>query len=184
MTPRADHRIYTGTDHRLRLLGLQDQSGTYQDGATVEATMFDSDGTEVSGQTWPTSMTSIKGSGSITAVSTSDDSVTVAGDETEYIYDGDRVVISGSTGNDGTYTVKDVELTDGGDTVVTMEGDIDDATVDGTLEWGHGSYQATLEDDIDTTAGFYYDVKIDVDAGNDVLADFWLTCEARKRTLS
>lgn len=44
---------YIGNDHSLVLDLLVDDSGTYINDATVEATLYDSVGGEVSGQTWP-----------------------------------------------------------------------------------------------------------------------------------
>jgi len=179
MTPRVyEHDIYLSTDHLLRLIGLRDAAGLYQDGATVQVTLYAPDGTEVAGQTWPVTMGSIRGSGSITAVSTADDSVTVGGDHTDEILPGDRVVIEGSTGNNGEYTVAEVSLTDAGDTVVAMEQSITDSTAEGSLEWGHGSYHATLEDGLELSEDTVYEGEITADAGNDVIATFRVRAEA------
>jgi len=179
MTPRvSEHELYLATDHLLRLLGLRDASGQYQDDATVTVTLYGPDGTEVGGQGWPVTMTSIRGSASITGVDTSADTVTVGGDQTDEILPGDRVVIGGSTGNDGEYTVAEVELTDAGDTVVAMEQSLTDSTADGTLEWGHGSYHATLEDGLELEEDTVYEAEIKADAGNDVVSTFRLRAEA------
>lgn len=77
----------------------------------------------------------------VQSVSTGDDEVTVKGDLTETGGDGDALVttgtteatISGSTGNDGTYTITAVSYSAGSnETTVTFEsGDIGDSTADG-----------------------------------------------------
>jgi hypothetical protein len=171
-----DHALYVGSDMLLRLLGLRDAVGVYQDGATVQATVMDADGTEVSGQTWPVTMSSIRNSAGITALDSGDNSVTVGGDHTDQVLPGDRVEITGSTGNNGVYHVEDergaVSLTDAGDTVVVLRESLPDSTADGSLGWGHGSYHATLKDDVDLSAGTVYTIEIDADAGNDVVSTF------------
>ena len=49
--------VYTATDHRVRIPDLTDQDGTSVTGATVEMTLYESDGTtEVSGVTWPVTL--------------------------------------------------------------------------------------------------------------------------------
>jgi hypothetical protein len=73
----------------------------------------------------------------ITAVSTGSDTVTIAGDHTTEFAAGTDFNITGSTGNDGGYTVASVAL-DGGNTVITVEADqaIANATADGYVHVG------------------------------------------------
>lgn len=50
--------LYLGNDNVLTLVGLQnDISAAYLNAATVTVTLVDSDGTEISGETWPLTMT-------------------------------------------------------------------------------------------------------------------------------
>lgn len=54
---------YDGNDNTITLTGLQNAvSGNYLNSATVTVTVVDSDGNEVSGQTWPTTMSYVSGS--------------------------------------------------------------------------------------------------------------------------
>jgi hypothetical protein len=68
----------------------------------------------------------------VTAVSTANDEITIAGDHTADYSAGDKVYIAGSTGNDGLYTIDTVTL-DGSDTDIVLVESITDATVDGNL---------------------------------------------------
>lgn len=53
-------KIFVGNDMRVYARGLKDASGLLMTGATVQATLYESDGvTEVSGQTWPLSMVEV-----------------------------------------------------------------------------------------------------------------------------
>lgn len=61
----------------------------------------------------------------------------VTGDQTAWIEVGDTVRVTGSTGNDGFYTVATAVLI-GTDTTVTVNEAIPSATFDGTLEFGFG----------------------------------------------
>lgn len=55
--------LYVGNDHRVEVTGLKDDDGNVITGATVTATVYESDGTtEVSGVTWPITL-SDEGSG-------------------------------------------------------------------------------------------------------------------------
>jgi hypothetical protein len=60
--------LYVGTDLLLQVSGLKDQDDNAVTGATVEATVFESDAsTEVSGVTWPVTL-SDDGGGDYSAV--------------------------------------------------------------------------------------------------------------------
>lgn len=80
----------------------------------------------------------------ITAVNTSTDVFTIAGDWTAYFGADDVFNVDESTGNDGDWTVSSSTYT-GGNTEITVTGDITDATVDGYIGWsqedGAGSYR-------------------------------------------
>lgn len=67
---------------------------------------------------------------SVTGVDTGANSFDFAGDVAEDFPDGTRFEISGSTGNDGTYTV--ASTTGTSPTVVSVEEDVTDSTADGT----------------------------------------------------
>jgi len=69
---------------------------------------------------------------SITGVDVDDETFTISGDWTEAFVAGTKFLVSGSTDNDGWWTVASSEHT-GGNTVITVTGDIDDATVDGSI---------------------------------------------------
>lgn len=73
--------------------------------------------------------------GTITAVDQGLKQFTLTGDLTQKILRKGLAIVKGSTGNDGGYTVAAVGLL-AGDTVVTVEEAIPDATVDGTLSVG------------------------------------------------
>ena len=89
-----------------------------------------SDGTRISGQ-YTIKVTDI---GGIVAVDTGSNWVEINGDLSSFISASDTVVINGSTGNDGTYTVDSVAYQSGSDrTRVTMTTSIADATADGYL---------------------------------------------------
>ncbi len=68
----------------------------------------------------------------ITAVSISNKTFTVAEDWSERIA-GDHLLVAGSTGNDGDYTL--ASLTGTGPTVLTVNETVADATVDGTIQY-------------------------------------------------
>ena len=69
---------------------------------------------------------------SIIGVSTGSETFTVANDHRSKIRVGDTFRVSGSTGNDGTFTVASVTLV-GGDTVIAVNEDVTDSTVDGQV---------------------------------------------------
>ena len=70
----------------------------------------------------------------ITAVDTVLEKFTIAGDRTEQFAIGNVFTVTGSTGNDGNWTVSTSEFT-GGNTEIVVTGDITDATVDGTISF-------------------------------------------------
>lgn len=70
----------------------------------------------------------------ITAVDTTNDTLTISGDYSRLAAGGAVVVVSGSTGNDGTYASIGAVYTSGTNTTeIALEEDITNATVDGTL---------------------------------------------------
>lgn len=70
--------------------------------------------------------------GSITAVNTSTETFTLAGDHSE-LTSGDTIRVVGSTGNDGYWTVASTSGT--GPTNITVNEDVTDATADGTIRY-------------------------------------------------
>ncbi len=55
--------IYYGNDNMLELRGLKNAaSGAYENSATVEVTLKDDDGAEVTGETWPLALGYVSGS--------------------------------------------------------------------------------------------------------------------------
>jgi len=54
-------QLLINNDMEIRVEGLQDQEGTYYDNADLELTLETLDGSEVSGQTWPVSMSYVSG---------------------------------------------------------------------------------------------------------------------------
>lgn len=67
----------------------------------------------------------------ITAVAPANDTFTIAGDQTTYFGVGVPFVVSGSTGNDGTYTVQSSVY--GTSTVISVLESVDDPTADGSI---------------------------------------------------
>jgi hypothetical protein len=93
--------------------------------------------------TWVVSLSTI--AYAITAVDTGTDKLTIAGDLTNQFDDGDTFTITGSTGNDGTYTVATSGVVlSGSNTVIEVDEDITDATVDGSIN--HSALDNTLAD--------------------------------------
>ncbi len=73
----------------------------------------------------------------ITDVDTGTETFVIAGDQTERFQDDDVFSVVGSTGNDGAYTVASTSYSEVNDeTTVTVNEDITDATVDGTIVHG------------------------------------------------
>lgn len=54
--------LYIDNDNRIKLSGLKDADDTYQNSATVTVTLKDASGNEVSGQSWPLTMSYVSGS--------------------------------------------------------------------------------------------------------------------------
>jgi prolyl-tRNA editing enzyme YbaK/EbsC (Cys-tRNA(Pro) deacylase) len=70
----------------------------------------------------------------ITDVDTGTEQFVIDGDQTERFQDGDEFSVVGSTGNDGAYTVASTSYSEVNDeTTITVNEDITDATVDGTI---------------------------------------------------
>ncbi len=73
----------------------------------------------------------------ITDVDTGTEQFVIDGDQTERFQDGDEFSVVGSTGNDGAYTVASTSYSEVNDeTTITVNEDITDATVDGTIVHG------------------------------------------------
>lgn len=88
----------------------------------------------------------------ITAVVIWTDTITIAGDHTDALPIGSTFKITGSTGNDGRWTVDTVTYTGGNTEIVTVE-DVTDATVDGDVHHGiKTSTDSAFEEFIDTFA--------------------------------
>lgn len=95
----------------------------------------------------------------ITAADTANDWVAVSGDKTSDITDGDNIEITGSTGNDGVYTVSLTVYDTGNDqTEIHTTENISDATADGSVKYGQPNDGATV------TAGYEFDVHARMDA--------------------
>lgn len=54
--------IYVGNDNVLKVTALADDAGTYINTATVTATLEDESGAEVSGETWPITLSYVSAS--------------------------------------------------------------------------------------------------------------------------
>lgn len=94
----------------------------------------------------------------IVAVDTGTDVVEVSGDKTGDVSAADSIEISGSTGNDGVYTVQSVTYNGGsGRTEITVTEDITDATADGDVLHGQPNNGVAV------TAGFEFDVPVRFD---------------------
>lgn len=93
---------------------------------------------------------SINQSFSIAGVDTGTDTFSIPGQQTGYIQSGDNLRVTGSTGNDGDYTVATVNYDSGNDeTDLGVNETVDDSNADGTLEWrvvnDAGWYRLELE---------------------------------------
>ncbi len=78
---------------------------------------------------------------SVSAVSTANETFTVSGDVTTYMYVNQEFSVDGSTGNDGDYTVKSISYDSGADTTtITVDQDITDGTADGDIEYTPDRY--------------------------------------------
>jgi hypothetical protein len=71
----------------------------------------------------------------VVGVDTGTDTITIDGDHTADIETDDYIRISGSTGNDGAYTVSSVSL-NGSDTDVVVNESVSDSTADGICIYG------------------------------------------------
>lgn len=72
----------------------------------------------------------------ITAVDTSNDWLAVSGDQTGAVDTGDEFTVSGSTGNDGTYTVSSLTYDSENDrTEIHVSESVDDSTADGSISY-------------------------------------------------
>jgi hypothetical protein len=81
----------------------------------------------------------VANSGSIAAVTTGvagSGAFAVAGDVTALLHVGARILVSGSTGNDGVYTIRTGSSYSSPNTTINVEEAVSDATVDGTLAYG------------------------------------------------
>lgn len=94
------------------------------------------DGTLATAATWHATK-------AITVVNQGTKTFTVAGDQSSDIRAGDSIVVAGSTGNNGTYTVVSSTFTTV--TAIVVSQSIPDTTADGTLR---GRYVPTTEDSI------------------------------------
>lgn len=54
--------VYIDNDNRIKLSGLKDADGVFQNSAVVTVTLQDSTGANITGETWPLSMPHIAGS--------------------------------------------------------------------------------------------------------------------------
>lgn len=94
----------------------------------------------------------------ITAVDTTNDWVAVSGDKTGDIEDGKSIEITGSTGNDGVYTVSSTVYDSGNNrTEIHTVENISDATADGSVKYGQPSDGEAI------TAGYEFDVHARMD---------------------
>lgn len=78
----------------------------------------------------------------IAGVTTGSKRFDVAGDQTSYVEPGDKITVSGSTGNDGTYNVNTVTYSAPNTQIVVVEA-VPDATVDGNF---NSPYRVKIED--------------------------------------
>lgn len=130
----------------------------------------------------------------ITAVSTGSDYFEIDGDHVDAFPVGSTFKVTGSTGNDGRWTVSAVSIVSG-DTRIEVVEDVTDATVDGDIH--HGIYTTTdsaivefLEDFTPTTGTRYYYRLIAEDQDNhedDALKSstvFWDVPDVTTRSLS
>ena len=80
----------------------------------------------------------------ITAVDQALDLFTVAGDQTGEMVIGDKIKVSGSTGNDGDYIIASLQFS-GGNTIIGVAEEIPDATIDGQI--AHADKVSVLVED-------------------------------------
>ncbi|MGM0739749.1 MAG: phage distal tail protein, Rcc01695 family [Bacteroidota bacterium] len=95
----------------------------------------------------------------VEAVDTAADWVAVSGDKTGDIADGSSIEITGSTGNDGVYTVDSTNYDSGNDrTEIHTDESISDSTADGSVKYGQPSTGVVI------TAGYEFDVHCMLDS--------------------
>jgi len=87
-----------------------------------------------------------KHSYAIVAVDTGNETFSIAGDHSSELSATEKFDVVGSTGNDGQWTVQSIVYSDP-NTVITVTGDITDATVDGDIEFAEDAWN-THENDI------------------------------------
>lgn len=76
----------------------------------------------------------LTGDFAITAVDTGTDTFTISGNRSGVFIAGDTFTVTGSTGNNATYTVESITYSDP-NTLIVVTGDISDATVDGNINF-------------------------------------------------
>jgi uncharacterized protein (TIGR02217 family) len=106
---------------------------------------------------------------SIQAVDTGNNVVELTGDLTGTMSAGDSFEISGSTGNDGVYTISALTYDSGNNrTEITTSKSIDDSTADGNVLHGQPNASQTV------TAGYEFDVPVrfDIDELSTVHEDY------------
>jgi len=82
-----------------------------------------------------------RGAFAIVGVDTSNEIFRISGDETARFSVGDTFEVSGSTGNDGTYTVSALNYDSGNDeTDITVQEDVTDSTADGDIRHAGGAF--------------------------------------------
>jgi hypothetical protein len=78
-------------------------------------------------------MTNTAADHAITAIDTNPDKFTVAGDQSAVFVTGDVIYAYGGTNNNGFWTITDVTVIAGPNTEITIDGELNDAVVDGSL---------------------------------------------------
>jgi hypothetical protein len=81
----------------------------------------------------------------IDSVDTTAETVTILSEEPQdHLTAGDSFEITGSTGNDGTYTVSSIDDSVTGETTITVDTSIDDSTADGQIEYDNTDFGEVL----------------------------------------
>lgn len=105
----------------------------------------------------------------VVAVDTANNVVEISGDQTGSLNAGDSIEISGSTGNDGVYTIDSLTYNSTSDnTEITTSESIEDSTADGDVLHGQPNASQTV------TAGYEFDVpcRFDIDDLPTVFEDY------------
>jgi len=116
----------------------------------------------------------------ITAVNTTTEVFSIAGDHSAYISASDTFIVANSTGNDGTWTVQSVTYNNP-NTEITVTGDITDATVDGDITFQAFLYVEDLDDPSWADTPIFEDNDyillriVDMSGGGLVIANVWGT---------